>query len=70
MKNSDKKKKPADDYARYSSMAFQMVVIIGAGVWGGVKVDEWLNTGFPVFTLIFSLLAVSFAIYYFIKDLL
>lgn len=51
-------------------MAFQMVVIIGAGVWGGVKVDEWLNTGFPVFTLIFSLLAVSFAIYYFIKDLL
>ncbi|MBN1340911.1 MAG: AtpZ/AtpI family protein [Bacteroidales bacterium] len=51
-------------------MAFQMLIIIGAGAWGGVKTDEWLNMEFPVFTLLFSLLAVSFSIYYFIKDLL
>ncbi|MBN3035295.1 MAG: AtpZ/AtpI family protein [Bacteroidales bacterium] len=59
-----------DSYARYSALAFQMLVIILAGVWGGYQLDKWLNTGFPVFTLILSLVSVALAIYYAIRDFL
>ena len=63
-------KNPLPDYARYSSIALQMLVIIAGGVFGGYKLDEYLNLKFPVFTVIFSFLSVGFAIYYVIKDLI
>ena len=56
-------KKQLEFYARYSSLALQMLVIIGLGVFGGVKLDEWLNPGFPVFTLVLSVLSVILSIY-------
>lgn len=63
-------KKSLNDYAKYSSIAFQMVVIILLGTYLGVKLDEWLNINKPVFTLFFSLISVVLAIYYVVKDLL
>jgi hypothetical protein len=45
-----------------------MLVIILLGVFGGIKLDEYLELNFPVFTLIFTVLAVILAIYYTIKD--
>jgi F0F1-type ATP synthase assembly protein I len=66
----EKKKKSLDSYARYSSIAFQMLVIILAGVFGGIKLDEWLELDIPVFTIILSLLSVILAIYYVTRDLL
>lgn len=65
------KNKPSDylnSYARYSSLAFQMLFIILAGVFGGIKLDEWLQWKFPLFTVILSLLAVILSIYYAVKD--
>jgi len=50
-------------------MAFQMLIIIGIGVLGGIKIDDWLHMRFPLFTVVLSLVAVILAIYYFIKDL-
>jgi F0F1-type ATP synthase assembly protein I len=47
----------------------QMLVIIIAGVWGGVELDKWLNTT-PVLTVVLSLLSVSLAIYSVVKNLL
>ena len=64
------KKPPLYNYAKYSGVAFQMVAIILIGVFGGVKLDAYLHLGFPVFTVVFSLLSVFLAIYYVIKDLL
>ncbi|HOI32218.1 MAG: AtpZ/AtpI family protein [Bacteroidales bacterium] len=67
------KNKPTDylnAYARYSSLAFQMLFIILAGVFGGLKLDEWLQWRFPVFTVVLSLLAVVLSIYYAVKDFL
>ena len=64
------RKPPLYNYAKYSGIAFQMVAIILIGVFGGVKLDEYLQLGFPVFTVVFSLLSVFLAIYYVIKDLL
>ncbi|MEZ5149445.1 MAG: AtpZ/AtpI family protein [Bacteroidales bacterium] len=67
---NDKKKKYLDNYARYSSIALQMMVIIFLGIWGGIKLDDWIVTGFPLFTVLMALLSVSAAIYIVIKDLL
>ncbi|GAB4139152.1 MAG: hypothetical protein Fur0041_14240 [Bacteroidia bacterium] len=64
-------KKPLNDYGKYLSMATYMAVIITAGTLAG----RWLDSYFgmvkvPVFTLIFSLVAVGAAIWYFIRDFL
>ncbi len=70
--NSTKKKQPEDKNSimRYASMGTQMMVIIGLGVFGGVKLDEYLGWKIPVATLVLSLLSVSAAIYLSIKDFL
>ncbi len=61
---------PLESYARYSSLAFQMFAIIGLGIYGGFKLDQWLKIGFPVFTVLLSLISVAAAIYTAVKDLL
>ena len=72
MKQQDpkKEKKALNAYARYSSIAFQMLAIILAGVFGGRELDKWVEWEFPVFTLLLTILAVFLAIYTVIKDLL
>jgi len=59
-----------ESYARYSGLAFQMFAIIALGIFSGLKLDQWLKIGFPVFTVLFSILSVSGAIYIAVKDLL
>jgi len=66
----EKEKKSLDNYTRYSSIAFQMLIIILIGVFGGIKLDEWLKLTVPVFTIILSILSVILAIYTVTKDLL
>lgn len=63
------KKKPLNDYARYSALGFQMAAVIFLFTWGGVKLDEYLHLKIPVFTLILSLSSVVLSLYYFLKDL-
>ncbi|MCX6258522.1 MAG: AtpZ/AtpI family protein [Bacteroidia bacterium] len=58
------------NYAKYSSLALQMAVIILAGVFGGLKLDRWIGWKFPLFTLVLSLTSVSLAIYFAVKDLI
>lgn len=68
---TDKEKRPTlESYARYSGLAFQMFAIIGLGIFGGYKLDQWLKTGFPVFTVLMSIISVAAAIYTAVKDLL
>ncbi|HOY30747.1 MAG TPA: AtpZ/AtpI family protein [Bacteroidales bacterium] len=61
-------KAPLDDYARYSSIALQMLVIIVLGIGGGYLLDRWTGLKFPVFTVVLSFLSVAVAIYVAIKD--
>jgi F0F1-type ATP synthase assembly protein I len=65
----DQKKRGLNNYARYSSMAFQMAAIIIVGMFGGYKLDRWLNIS-PLFTIILSLSSVIIAIYLVTRDLL
>ncbi|MFH1159889.1 MAG: AtpZ/AtpI family protein [bacterium] len=67
--NSPNRKQNLNQYARYSSMAIQMLVIILLGVFGGYKLDGWLGTK-PVLTVILSMLSVVIAIYVVTRDLL
>lgn len=69
-KPDKEKRPPLESYARYSNLAFQMFAIIGIGIFGGVKLDQWLKIGFPVFTVLLSILSVAAAIYIAIKDLI
>jgi F0F1-type ATP synthase assembly protein I len=46
-----------------------MFFIILAGVFGGIKLDEMLNTS-PLFTVLLSLLGVMAGIYMALKDFL
>ncbi len=55
-------------YARYSSLAFQMLFIILAGVFGGREIDRVIAWKFPVFTVVLSILSVFLAIYFAVKD--
>ena len=65
-----KPKKKLDDFIRYSSLAFEMIVIMGIGVFAGVKIDSWLGLSFPVFTLGLMILSVIGAIYHAIRKFL
>lgn len=69
-KPENKKRPPLENYARYSSLAFEMFAIIGLGIFGGIKLDQWLNLRFPVFTILLSIISVAGAIYTAIKDLI
>lgn len=62
------KKRPLDQFLKFSSIAIQMGVIIGAGTYAGLKLDEYLEKEFPLFTLILSLVAVFGALYFVIKE--
>ncbi|MCG3166254.1 MAG: hypothetical protein POELPBGB_02032 [Bacteroidia bacterium] len=73
MENPEKtkeSKKQLNNYARYSGMAVQMIVIILIGVLGGIKLDEFIAVKFPVFTLVLTLLSVFLAMFFAIRDFL
>jgi F0F1-type ATP synthase assembly protein I len=57
-----------NNYAKYSGLGVQMIVIILVTVWGGMKLDKLFGMHTPVFTIILSLLGVFAAIYTAIKD--
>jgi len=63
-------KKQLNDYGKYTSIAFQMLITILAGVFGGHYLDKYLNLKFPVFTVIFSFASVIISIYFVVKDLI
>ncbi|WKN29995.1 AtpZ/AtpI family protein [Porifericola rhodea] len=46
-------------YVKYSGLAFQMIAAMGLAVWGGMELDESMGNGFPLFTIIFALLAFA-----------
>ncbi len=63
-----KKSNQLNSYVKYSSIAFQMGLTVFGGTYLGVMLDEYLKWGFPLFTILFSILSVAVAMYYSIKD--
>ncbi len=66
-------RKPSDtlnSFAKYSSIAVQMVVVICIFSFAGFKCDKWIGWRFPLFTVILSLSGVGIGIYLSVKDFL
>ncbi len=68
-KDKEDLKKKGNDFARFSGMAFEMLVIIGGMTWGAVWLDEQTGTEIPWFTIILSPLSVIIAVLMIVKDL-
>jgi Putative F0F1-ATPase subunit Ca2+/Mg2+ transporter len=47
------KKKPVNNFLKFSGLGLQMMVSIGIGAWLGMKLDQYLELKFPVFLLTF-----------------
>lgn len=62
--------KPANKWAQFSGMALQMGGSIVLFTFLGIKLDDWLATNFPIYTLIGALLGVFLAMYFVIKSVM
>ena len=67
-KPDSSKKKPLNDYLKYSAMSFQMMAIILLFTLGGIKIDHYFGLHFPAFTLGLCLFSIVVAFYFFIRD--
>ncbi|WP_341843201.1 AtpZ/AtpI family protein [Chitinophaga caseinilytica] len=63
-----KKQKPSNLLLRYAGLAFQMMATLGVAVWLGHLLDKKVNIGFPLFMIIFSLLALALLLWQIVKD--
>jgi F0F1-type ATP synthase assembly protein I len=70
LSREEKAKKQLRDYARYSSLAFRLIAVVLLGFFGGMKLDDWMNMKFPVFTLVLACTGLFLSLYLLIKDLL
>ena len=68
-KTEDSRKRALSNYARYSAMGFQMIVIIGAFTFIGYKIDENRNADTPVLTALLSLAGVAVSLYLVIRSI-
>jgi F0F1-type ATP synthase assembly protein I len=59
----NKKLKTYNSYLKYSGLAFQLLAGIGVFGWLGYKLDQHLELQFPVFMLLFGLLAFGGMMY-------
>ena len=69
-RNKDFNKSSGYYLARYSGLVFEMLGIIALGTFLGHKIDSNRNSGFPLWTIILSLLSIAIALYIVLKDLL
>ena len=70
-KESEKKQtqNQLNAYLKYSGLAFQMIGVIIVAVWAGMKLDEYLGLRFPIFLVVFTLMAVTASLFLTIKGL-
>ncbi|MCK5730906.1 MAG: AtpZ/AtpI family protein [Draconibacterium sp.] len=66
----NKKRKDFGNFIRFSSLGFEMMVIIGLGTFGGYKLDQWMENSFKGFTLGLMILSVILAIIHGTRNLL
>ena len=54
---------------KYAAVGTQMMVLLGLGVFGGMKLDEKLRTT-PLFLVLFPVLALSLSLYQLYRQLI
>jgi len=56
-------------YGKYSSLIFQMIVIVLLGTFGGRELDKILRMEKPVFTIILILVSAFLSLFYLFRTL-
>jgi len=56
-------------YLKYSGLAIQLFVLLAVGAWLGQRLDKWLHTAVPWFTILLVLLFMAVFFYRLIKEL-
>ncbi|NRF38834.1 MULTISPECIES: AtpZ/AtpI family protein [Pedobacter] len=69
MTDPEEKKKGLNTFAKYSSISFQMIAIIGVFAFIGYKIDKHRGSKTLIITAIFSLIGVGVAMYQVVKQL-
>ena len=64
---TNQKKNPLNQFLKLSNLGIQMGLIIGIGVFAGLKTDHYFKFD-ATFTVIFSLVGVFGALFYAIKE--
>lgn len=65
------RKRPFDQYLKYSAVGFQMLAVILIGVFIGSQLDKYYPIqDIPVFTTLFSLIFVGIAMWLVIRQLI
>lgn len=67
---SQKQKRPLNNYARYSGIVIQMLVIIGLGTYLGIKLDEKYTNEHRAFSISLSLISVILSIVFVIRRII
>jgi hypothetical protein len=57
-------------YGKYSSMVFQMILIVLIGSFGGQQLDKLLEMKHPVFTIVLILVSAGLSLFYLFNTLL
>ncbi|MFL2609738.1 MAG: hypothetical protein CBE18_00710 [Pelagibacteraceae bacterium TMED258] len=63
-----KRRKNQHNFIIFSQLAFQMLIVIGGGIYLGFRLDNYFNNSNNLFTIIFSLLSILISIYYIISQ--
>lgn len=59
----DQKKKEVNAYVKYSGVGIQMFGIIFLGIWGGLKLSEYLGYEKPYLTMALALISIILAMW-------
>jgi len=69
-RQKNNKRKGFENFIHFSSLGFEMMVIIGLGTFLGYKIDQWMENEFKGFTLGLMIFSVVLSIVYGTRSLL
>lgn len=72
MKDKDNEQSQSDKTSqvmKYTGLGTQMLVLIGLGTWGGLKLDEKWHVA-PLFLIVLPLLGLGISLYQIYKQLI
>lgn len=69
MSNSTPKKNTSNKYLKFSGIAFQLALLLFLAIWGGSKLDIYMNNTKQYMTALFVVLAFTGFIFNLMRDL-
>ncbi len=55
---STNKKNNNNQLLQYAGLATQLFILLAITIWGGIKLDKWLNFSTPILTWVLPLIAI------------